>query len=150
MSSRIVAVSDRPELAPLVARWRIAAFAPAGHTVETMTALILAPQAPEETFVLFDGDAPAGTAALSRSDLKARPDLTPWLADVVVDPAFRARGHATALVRRVEACALAASVPVLWLHTATAAPLYERLGWARVRQEHDGRHAVVLMRRALS
>jgi len=119
--------------------------------VEEMTALILAPpMGPKETFVLFDHDQPAGTVGLVRTDLETRPDLTPWLAGLFVAPAFRGRGYATALVRRVEAFARAASVPVLWLDTATAEPFYVRLGWHRVGMEQDGGHEVVLMRRCLS
>jgi GNAT superfamily N-acetyltransferase len=152
MRYRIVAVSDRPELAPLVARWRVDAFFndPGGYTVEEMTALILAPPVgPKETFVLFDHDQPAGTVGLVRTDLEARPDLTPWLAGLFVKPAFRGRGYATALVRQVEAFARAASVPVLWLYTSTYEPFYLRLGWHRVGMEQDGGHEVVLMRRFL-
>jgi len=152
MDHTIVAVSDRPELAPLVAGWLVGAFGrPGGRTVEEMAALILAPPVgPEEAFVLFDRDGPAGTASLAHEDLDARPDLTPWLAGVLVQPAFRGRGYATALVQRVEAFAAAASVPVLWLYTATAEPLYARLGWRRAGLERDGGKEVVLMKRVLS
>ena len=153
MSRRIVAVSDRPDLAPVVARWRVDAFFthPGGYTVEEMTALILAPPVgPEEAFILFDGGRPVGTAGLVHSDLDTRPDLTPWLAGLFVESAFRGRGHATALIRQVETFALAASVPVLWLYTSTAVPLYQRLGWHRVGLEQENGQAVVLMRRVLS
>jgi RimJ/RimL family protein N-acetyltransferase len=149
----ILAVSDRPDLAPIVARWRVNAFFnyPGGWTVDAMTARILAPPVgPKETFVLFDSGQPVGTAGLTHQDLKTRPDLTPWLAGVFVEPAFRGRGYAAALVRRVEAFAMAASVPILWLHTETAEPLYARLGWQRVGIEQDSGHPTVLMRRDLS
>jgi GNAT superfamily N-acetyltransferase len=154
MSHAIAPLSERPELAPLVAAWLVDAFHrhPGGRTVEEMTALLLAPPvAPEETFVLLEGDRPVGTASLAHGDLAARPDLTPWLAGVFVEPASRGRGHATALVRRVEAFAAAARVPVLWLQTWTAEPLYARLGWERAGLERDrGRgREVVLMRRDL-
>ena len=152
MGRAIAAVSDRPELAPLVARWRVDAFfnSPGGWTVEEMTAAILAPPVgPKETFVLFDNGQPAGTAGLMREDLETRPDLTPWLGGLFVRPEFRARGHATALVRRVEAFALAAHVPALWLYTSTAEPFYTRLGWERVATEQENGHEVVLMRRLL-
>lgn len=153
MNSWIVATSDQPELAPIVARWRVRAFFdhPDGTTVEEMTALILAPAVgPKETFVLFDGGQPVGTAGLVRQDLDARPDLTPWLAGLFVEPAFRGRGHATALIRQVEAFAMAASVPVLWLYTSTAEQLYAGLGWQRVGLEQEDGRPVVLMRRSLS
>jgi GNAT superfamily N-acetyltransferase len=153
MSCHIVTVSERPDLAPLVARWRVEAFfdQPGGYTVEELTAFILAPPVgPEENFVLLDGDEPVGTAGIAPYDLDTRPDLAPWLVGVFVQPAFRGRGHAAALVRRVEAFAQQASVPVLWLYTATAEQLYARLGWQPVGMEQDGPHAVVLMRRDLS
>jgi GNAT superfamily N-acetyltransferase len=152
MDHTIVAVSDRPGLALLVGGWLVGAFGrPGGRTVEEMTALILAPPVgPEETFVLFDRDGPAGTASLAHADLDAWPDLTPWLAGVLVQPAFRGRGYATVLVGRMEAFATAASVPVLWLCTAAAGPLYARLGWRRAGLERDGGKEVVLMKRVLS
>jgi GNAT superfamily N-acetyltransferase len=129
---------------------RIRRRAKAGYTVEEMTALILAPHfGPEETFVLFDGDRPVGTAGLMRSDLESRPDLTPWLGGLFVEPAFRARGHATALVRHVEDFARAALVPVLWLYTLHAEGLYLRLGWQHAGVEQEAGHDVILMRREL-
>lgn len=151
MPHRIDAVSVRPDLAPLVARWLVNAFGhPNSGTVEDMAALILAPaRGPEQTFVLFEGDTPVGTASLAHDDLASRPDLTPWLAGVFVEPAFRGQGYATALVRRVETFAFNASVPTLWLYTTTAEPLYARLGWRRVGLETDNGQEVTLMSRNL-
>lgn len=149
---RIATVSDRPDLAPLVANWRVEAFfsEPGGYSVEEMTALILAPPVgPKETFVLFDRDQPVGTAGVVRGDLDTRVDLTPWLAGVFVRPEFRGHGCATALIRRAEAFAAAASVRVLWLYTLTAEPFYARLGWQRVGLEQEDGREVVLMRRLL-
>ncbi|MFC7477124.1 GNAT family N-acetyltransferase [Dankookia sp. GCM10030260] len=154
MSIRILAVSQHPALAPLVAGWLVEAFGrPGGRTVEQTTALILAPpKGPEESFVLFDGETPAGTASLAHDDLDSRPDLTPWLAGVYVPPAFRGRGHAGALVRHVEGAARAAGVGTLWLYTWTAAPLYARLGWVEAGREIEPKRnlQVVLMRRDLA
>jgi GNAT superfamily N-acetyltransferase len=115
MANTIVAISYRPELAPIVATWLVAEFGyPGSRTVEELTALILSPPTgPEESFVLFDQDKPVGTASLAHDDLASRRDLTPWLAGVYVEPAHRGRGYASLLVREVEA--LAASVPSLWL-----------------------------------
>ena len=148
---RIETTSGRPELAPIVAAWLVEAFGyPGGRTPEQVAARILAPpRGPEETFVLLEQDRPVGTASLAHDDLAARRDLTPWLAGVFVEPDARGRGYATALVRRVEAFAAAASVPVLWLYTWTAEPLYVRLGWRRVGLEQDRGQEVVLMTRRL-
>ena len=153
MTHRIVTVTDRPDLAPTVARWRVEAFFdyPGGYTVEDMTTRILAPPVgPKVTYVLLEDDRPVGTAGLVRADLDSRPDLTPWLAGVYVEPAFRHYGYASAPVREVEAFALAAAVSTLWLYTPSSETLYARLGWQRVGLEHDGHQNVVLMRRDLA
>lgn len=153
MDHRIVAVSDHPEFAPVVGAWLIDAFGnPNGRTADEMTALILTPPVgPEETFILLDRDRPVGTASLVHTDLETRPELTPWLAGMFVQPASRGRGYGTALVRQVETFASAASVPSLWIYTWTVEPLYARLGWRRVGLEaHPKRaHNVVLMMRRL-
>ena len=148
----IVTLSDRPDLAPRVAAWLVGEFGyEGGRTVEQVALSLLAPaEGPEETFVLFDQDTPVATASLTRTDLKSRPDLTPWLAGVFVEPAFRGRGHATTLVQRVEAFARAVGVTRFWLYTWTAESLYARLGWQRVGLEQDRGQAVVLMIRHLS
>lgn len=152
MTHRIEAVSDRPDLAPIVAAWLLAEFGyPGGRTLAQITERILSPpRGPEETFVIFDHDQPAGTARLKYDDLASRPDLTPWLAGVFVAPEYRGLGYASALVRRVEAFASTASVPTLWLYTWTAEPLYARLGWERVGLENERGKDVVLMVRHLS
>jgi hypothetical protein len=66
---------------------------------------------------------------------------------VLVRPGFRGRGYSKSLVKHVRA----AAVPVLWLYTWTAEPVYARLGWERVGLERDsGRNIeVVLMGRDL-
>jgi GNAT superfamily N-acetyltransferase len=113
-------------------------------------AKLLAQRAPEETFVLFDGDEPLGTASLVTNDLPSRPDLTPWLASVLVRPQFRGRGYSAPRVKHVEAAA-APLATLLWLYTWTAEPVYARLGWARVGLERDTDRdiEVVLMKRNL-
>jgi GNAT superfamily N-acetyltransferase len=149
---RVETTSGRPDLARIVADWLVAEFGyPGGRTPEQVVTRILAtPDGPEETFVLFEQDRPVGTASLSHDDLVSRPDLTPWLAGVFVEPAARGRGYASALVRRVEAFAATAEVSTLWLFTWTAAPLYARLGWQHIGLETDRGKDVVLMTRHLS
>ena len=105
---------------------------------------------PVETFILLHDDQPGGTAALVHSDLGCRPDLTPWLAGVWVEPAYRNRGYASALIRAVEAFALASGVPTIWLYTSSAETLYRKLGWQRCGVEREEGQNVILMTRTLS
>ncbi len=146
-----VALSDRLELAPIVAKWLHAEFDHAqGPSLDDRVAHLRSQKAPEETFILYDYDVPVGTASLVINDLPSRPDLTPWLASVFVRPEFRGRGYSAPLIRHVETTAAAMS-PILWLYTWTAEPLYARFGWERVGTEHDSNRdiAVVLMKRSL-
>ncbi len=148
----IVAVSAQPELAPVVAGWLVGQFFdyPGGMTVPAMTQMILTPREPfEECFVMLEDGVPAGTASLTNEDLESRPDLTPWLAGVFVPPHCRGRGHASALVRAVEAHAQGHGIATLWLYTGQAALLYARLGWRDMGQERDRWGPVTLMRRDL-
>lgn len=150
----IVAIADRPDLVPVVARWRWDEFGrPAGRTLEQTEARVAAsisPSGPPQAFVLLvDGD-PVGTASLTATDLEERSDLTPWLASVFVVPDARGRGHAARLVAAVEAAARAAGIPTLWLYTNTAERTYAQIGWEAVETvERDGKDPVTLMRRAL-
>lgn len=148
-----VTVADRPDLVPTVADWLWRAFwRDEGSTlaeVRTLVSRSTARHGPPQCFVLLEGGAPVGTASLAAADLDRRPDLTPWLAGVYVEPAARGRGCATALVEAVEAAARRASVPTLWLYTGTAERLYARAGWRTVEGfDHHGRPNV-LMRRDL-
>ena len=85
-----------------------------------------------------------------RSDLDSRPDLSPWLGGLYVEPAFRGRGHAARLVCEVEEAARAASVSTLWLYTLNAEALYLRLGWQHAGVEQEDGRDVLLMRRDLA
>ena len=149
---KIVTLTEQPHLAPAVAEWLLDEFRHAlSPSYDQQVAKLLAQKAPEETFVLFDDDVPVGTASLVASDLPSRPDLTPWLASVLVRPQFRGRGYSAPLVKHVEGAA-AASTTVLWLYTWSAEPVYARLGWERVGlgRDTDRDIEVVLMRRNLS
>jgi GNAT superfamily N-acetyltransferase len=148
----IVSLQDRPELAPTVAGWLLDEFRHhRSPPLETIVARLVAQRPPQQTYVLFDGSEAVGTSSLVLNDLPTRPDLTPWLASVVVCPGFRGRGYSAPLVRHVEIAA-AASADALWLYTWTAERLYARLGWEHVGWERDPDRNidVVLMRRDLT
>lgn len=70
-----------------------------------------------------------GGALLIDSDMKIRPQLTPWLAGVYVKAEERGRGVASQLVKRIVDEAAALDVRELYLYTDAAQSLYARLGW---------------------
>ena len=93
----------------------------------------------------------SGTASLVAHDLDERPNLTPWLAGVLVIPEERGRGHVIHLIQAVEVACRSAGVGTVWLHTTDAERVYTRAVWhtAEVIQRR-GRSLVTLMRRDLT
>jgi GNAT superfamily N-acetyltransferase len=154
MNERIIALRDRMDLVPVVAKWAHEEFwSYAGRSLEE-TQLLFTPVPRStwlpRTFVLLDGETPVGMASAVEHDLESRPDLTPWLAAVVVDRAARGRGHSRALVRFIEDFARENGVQTLWLFTWSAEGLYAKLGWRAVeRLQHNGRE-VAVMNKSLS
>lgn len=149
----LTTIAARPDLAPIVARWIWEEWGRAkGRPLERTEARVASRTALvglEQCFVVLEGDTPAGTASFVAEDSDSRPDLTPWLASVFVDPAFRGRGHARVLVTAVESAARSAAVPTLWLFTRTAAPLYAALGWQAAGEIVEQGKPQLLMRRDL-
>lgn len=98
VQNSIVSTLERPEFVPLVARWLGDAFWRAGgrsleHVLDAVKQSATARPMPRTFILLVDGD-PVGTASLVAHDLNERPELTPWLAGVFVEPHARGRGHA--------------------------------------------------------
>ena len=88
-----------------------------------------------------------GSASLIAHDMDNRPDLTPWLADVFVKPAYRGQGVATSLIQRIEAEAKSAGITRLYLYTPDAAELYRRLGWNTVEAcRYNGVDVLIMVR----
>jgi GNAT superfamily N-acetyltransferase len=127
-------LQDRPEFFDTVADriWR-AWWQPhgvplayiAGRLQETITAASM-PRA----FVAHDGKMFAGTASVIASDLDERPQYSPWVAAVWIEPQFRSRRIGRRLIAHAADHAFNAGVPRVFL---TARParrsLYESLGW---------------------
>ncbi len=149
----IVSLVARPDLVPVVAQWQWLEWGRRqGATVEQIASFLQAccttHTVPQGVVLLEDG-IPAGTATLDHADLDARPDLTPWLANVFISPNFRGRGHAKRIVRHIEAAAYAGGIERLYLHTENATALYAGLGWAEIGNEDYHGHKVTVMRKVL-
>jgi GNAT superfamily N-acetyltransferase len=149
---KIVALRDRADLVPLVARWAHEEFwARLGKTFDDIERLFTpGPRSTwlPRTFVLIDGEIPVGMASVTQHDLESRLQWTPWLTALVVDRAARGRGHSRTLVRFIEDFARENGTETLWLYTWSAEGLYAKLGWSAVeRLEHNGREVVVMNRK---
>ena len=106
MTLNVVSTAERPELVPTVAGWVWGEFWH-GHgdtleqTLAAVSETVTARDLPQTYILLADGR-PVGTASLAAKDLEERPELTPWLAGVFVEPESRGRGYAARLVAAVE------------------------------------------------
>jgi N-acetylglutamate synthase-like GNAT family acetyltransferase len=99
--------------------------------------------------VAHDGEAFLGTASVIASDLAERPQLTPWIAAVWVEPQARQRGVGSALINRAtQGCfALGFSRAYLCARPQRSA-LYERLGWIPIERDVGPHHLIVFIRDA--
>lgn len=71
----------------------------------------------------------AGIVLVVREEIDAVHDVSPWLASLYVDEAYRGRGVARALIAAAEAHARSHGVERLYLYTVDAQPLYLKCGW---------------------
>jgi predicted N-acetyltransferase YhbS len=96
-------------------------------------------------FVAQAGGQPIGSAALVEQDLPERTDLSPWLASVFVDPAWRKQGVGRALVRRVMEEAARQGLAKFYLFTPDQQQFYESLGWTLLEQRTYHGDPIVVM-----
>lgn len=132
VSLEIVHLYERPEHLRAVAGWIYHEFwaDKPGYSVETFVGLLGDATDPDRIplslLALWDGE-PAGTVNFIACDSQRRPDLTPWLAALVVRPEFRKRGIGAALVSRC--CEEARRLGYGELYLGTDIPaFYEPLG----------------------
>ena len=132
-------LTDRPEFFDDVADriWR-AWWQPHGVPLAYITERLkenVAGKAMPRAFVAHEGATFAGTASVIASDLDERPQYTPWVAAVWVEPSFRSRRIGRVLIAHAASHALSTGVPRVYL---TARParrsLYEGLGWKVVEE----------------
>jgi GNAT superfamily N-acetyltransferase len=99
--------------------------------------------------VAHDGEEFLGTASVIASDLAERPQLTPWIAAVWVEPQARRRGVGSALVNRAtqDCFGLGFSRAYLCARPQRSA-LYERLGWTPIERDLGPHQLIVFIRDA--
>lgn len=147
----IVDLARRPEQLPAVADriWR-AWWRDAGYELSAVEALAresLTDQPIPSCVVAVDGEHFAGTASIIAHDMDERPNLTPWIAAVWVEPVYRGAGLGSRLVMEAARIGFDAGVPRIHLYTDPPnGPFYEKMGWALIEAD-VGRSDVFAMDR---
>jgi GNAT superfamily N-acetyltransferase len=99
--------------------------------------------------VAHDGGRFLGTASAIASDLEERPQFSPWVAAVWVEPTARRRGIGAMLVDRAAETCFALGVERAYLCArAERAGFYERLGWRQIENDVGQFHLGVFIRDA--
>jgi len=147
---RIEYLADNPQLIPTLAQWHQPQWAHLGpgRTIEDWVATFqkhLLRRSVPSTFVALSGGTLLGSSGIIAYDLASRPDLSPWLACVLVAPEHRGQGIGTALVKRTVAEAHDLGFDRLYLYTVDREDFYARLGWSVIdRTTHMGYDIVVM------
>jgi predicted N-acetyltransferase YhbS len=136
---------------PTLARWHHDQWGPltGAGSLDEYTALLTktaASRTVPSILVALDGDRLLGSATLLAADLPPRASLTPWLAQLFVDPARRRDGIGAALVRAILDRARACGHARVYLFTSGTLPeYYRRLGWREIeRLDYLGRERTVM------
>lgn len=99
--------------------------------------------------VAHDGTEFLGTCSVIASDLAERPQLSPWVAAVWVEPQARRRGIGGALVDRATQDCFALGVDRAYLCARPErSGFYEGLGWLRIERDVGPHHLSVFIRNA--
>jgi GNAT superfamily N-acetyltransferase len=131
---------QRPEFFDTVADriWR-ASWKQHGYPLDYITGLLCENMNAEPlpiALVAHDGAEFFGTASVIASDLEERPQLTPWVAAVWVEPQARMRGIGGALVDRAAHYCFALGITRAYLCARPALTgFYLRLGWIPIERD---------------
>lgn len=127
-------LADHTSHLPTVAAWQHAEFSYLNPTLgiatrsERLQLSLQKEQLPIVLVALSEDKQALGAASILATTITHQ-HLTPWLSTVVVPPAHRRQGIASALSLRAEAEAAALGFDTLYLFTPHNETLYARLGW---------------------
>ena len=132
----IVSLIDHIEQLPRLARlhhdeWsQVSRFTTVDEHIRKLESRISHSAIPATYTLLIDGVVAGSVSLLDHDDIDdVRPDLSPWLASLYVEPGHRGHGYGSALVRHCILQAGKSRRPSLYLYTDTHSQFYMRFGW---------------------
>ena len=98
------------------------------------------------TWVALDNTQPVGMVSLRDND-GIRPDLTPWLGSLVVDPKYRKQGIGQRLIETTQLKAREFGFNILYLlaFDPSIPDYYRKLGWSTIGMDELIGHPVTVM-----
>lgn len=98
------------------------------------------------TFIALYSEIPVGSCTLLLKDV-VRPDLGPWIGDLVVDPSYQKQGIGKMLIDAAKNKASQLGFSKLYLFTfdPTVCDYYTRLGWIKIGIDQFKAHPVTVM-----
>jgi predicted N-acetyltransferase YhbS len=98
------------------------------------------------TYIALNGDIPVGSCTLQLND-GIRPDLSPWLGDLVVDPQYQKQGIGKMLINTVVEKTKELGFQKLYLFAfdPNVPAYYQRLGWKKIGMDEFKSKPVTVM-----
>ena len=98
------------------------------------------------TYIALDGEIPVGSCTLELNG-GIRPDLSPWIGDLVVNPDYQKQGIGKMLLEIAVKKAKELGFEKLYLFAfdPTIPAYYQRLGWKKIGMDEFKSHPVTVM-----
>lgn len=148
---QIIDLKQQPRHIPAIAAWHFAEWAhlnpgrSEAWLQEHMRCYLTDACIPSMFIAVDNQGAVQGTSSIIAHDLAARPDLTPWLANVYVAASQRGKGLGKQLVQYAMQQAKQAGIHTLYLFTPDQQDFYQRMGWEYLCTEYLHGHAETVM-----
>lgn len=147
---KILDLRSAPQHIPTLATWHHAEWSylnpgkTLGDRIAKMQKYLSSEKIPT-MLIAIEGEDLLGSAALIESDMDTHPELTPWLANVYVNPDKRGLGIGGKLVKAIMQLAKDYQLPRLYLFTPDQEAFYAKMGWRTLSHEHYYNAAVTIM-----
>ncbi len=148
---KVIDLKSAPQHIPLLAQWHHQEWAHLSSADATVTTLIeqmreyLSDAAIPKMFICEEANQVMGSSSLTAADMDTRTDLSPWLANVYVNPHYRNKGLGKLLVNAVVDYAKALGLQKIYLFTADKADFYQALGWSIIsREDYKGGRVTIM------